>query len=78
MTARTQAAIDISLPWAILDVCPVNLLSRAKPVKMPHEVPSASLTRCSYRHLAYLTDGADSPKRVLASTVVASRTFQNP
>jgi hypothetical protein len=78
MTAHTQAAIDISLPLAILDVCPVNLLSRAKPVKRPHGVPLAGLTKCSYRHLAHLPDDADSPKCALASTVVASGTFQNP
>jgi hypothetical protein len=78
MTTRIQVTIDIPIPIAILNVCPVNPLSRAKPLNMSQGVSSVGPTRSLDTHFVHLFDDPYSQTHVLAFTVVAARTLQNP
>jgi hypothetical protein len=78
MKFRVQMAIYILTALAILDVCSVNLISRASPLKMPQTMSSAGPARCSNAHTIRPHDHVDSQRRVLAATPVGARTLQIP
>jgi hypothetical protein len=78
MKVRAQMAFYIFIALAILDVCSVNLISRASSLKMPQAMSPAAPARCSNPRTIRPHNHADSQKRVLAPTLFAVRTLQIP
>jgi hypothetical protein len=77
MKVHVQMAIYIFIALATLDVCSVNLISRAS-LKMPQTICSAAPARCSIPRTTGPLDYADGENRVLASTLFTVRTLQIP
>jgi hypothetical protein len=77
MKVRVQMAICIFIALATLDVCSVNLISRAS-LEMPQTICSAAPARCSISRATGPHDHANGENRVLASTLFTVRTLQIP